>query len=163
MTSYRTLEHVAIDATPFPVDVLEGASSGLILFAAAFLGVNDAIHFALAGVRDVTLIDVDGARLDEMVGLYRDPSWYFLERDAWEFASDAHEKGLAWDVVVVDTFLGDATDRSLADLEHWTRIANRAVVATTVGLYADVPRGWYGRLRRRTAGADWLVLRPGDE
>lgn len=157
--TYPSLEHVAIDASVFPIDVLEGAESGLVLFAAAFLGRNDAIHYAEAGVPDVTLVDIDGERLEEMRALYRSPSWEWLERDAFAFAREAREAGRVWDVVSVDTFTGEALERSVGDLEAWTSIARRAVVVTSRRTSAYViPDGWRSRRVKRSVLVEWLVL-----
>lgn len=154
-----TLEHVAMDATTFPDELLEGIASGLVLFAAAFNGTNDAIHFAEAGVPDVTLVDRDGEALEKMRALYRDDRWRWIEFDAWEFAEMARYVGHEWDVVTVDTWLGDAERRSLDDLEAWTSIARRAVVVTAgAGSTYHVPAGWGSRLLRRTSAAYWLIL-----
>lgn len=160
---YPSLEHVALEKRPYPADLLAGCKSGLVLFAAAFLGHNDAIHFAEAGVPDVTLVDVDGPRLDEMQELYRDPSWNFREDDAFEFARVARAAGLRWDAVSVDPFSGAALERTLVDLSQWTALASRLVAVTlTRGEVYVVPRGWR-RLRvvERSSSAYWLVLVPG--
>jgi hypothetical protein len=161
--TYPSLEHVAIEKRPYPAELLEGCETGLILFAAAFLGHNDAIHFAEAGVRDVTLVDVDGPRLAEMRDLYSN-EWTFLERDAWDVAGQAREAGLTFDAVSVDTFTGAAMTRSLDDLEAWTSIANRFVTVTATrdvvfgGVF--IPGDWNVRLFPRSSEAYWLVLEP---
>lgn len=161
--SYPSIEHVAQEARPYPRELLDGCESGLVLFAAAFLGHNDAIHFAEAGIPNVTLVDVDGERLDEMAELYRDKSWTWLTADAWDVALNARRLGTKFDAVSVDTFTGPALERSLRSLDLWTAIARKLVTVTSVGTHFDVPRGWYGRLRKRSANADWLVLRPEPE
>jgi hypothetical protein len=153
-----TLEHVAQDAQMYPVELLEGRSNGLLLFAAAFLGVNDAIHFAIAGL-DATLVDVDAARLEEMRALYRDDRWRWIVGDAWAFAREARDAGAKWDVVSVDTFTGDAERRSLDDLEAWTSLARHAVTVTATRDAAyRVPRRWTARILPRSPSAYWLVL-----
>jgi hypothetical protein len=40
------LDAISKEARPYPADMLTPARTGLLLFAAAYLGVNDAIHFA---------------------------------------------------------------------------------------------------------------------
>jgi hypothetical protein len=75
------LEAVSRVARPFPAWLLNGCETGLCLFAAAFLGHNDAIHFARAGIQ-TTCVDKDAARIEKMIDLYpRD--WEFLTTDAW--------------------------------------------------------------------------------
>lgn len=159
--SYPSLEHVAMEKRPYPAELLEGCESGLCLFAAAFLGHNDAIHFAEAGVPDVTLVDVDGERLREMNELYRDKRWTFAESDAFAFARFARQLGSKWDAVSVDTFTGSALERSLGDLEQWTSIARRFVTVTaTRDASYRLPRGWRSRIVWRSSAAYWLVLEP---
>lgn len=148
-----------MDSRPYPVELLEETSSALILFAAAFLGHNDAVHFAEAGVPDVTLVDIDGERLEEMRALYRDDRWRWITGDAWEMAEAAQASHERWDVVSVDTFHGDAEERSLGNLASWTSIARRAVVVSAAaGAIYHVPAGWGSRLLRRSSSAYWLIL-----
>jgi hypothetical protein len=155
--AYRTLEHIACEARPYPTYLLENAETGLCLFSAAFMGHNDVIHFALEDVQ-TTCVDVDTEKLHAMVGLYP-AEWKFVERDAWEFAEAAAAIGQRWDVVSVDTFRGNATERSLADLGVWCAIAEQAVVATLEdGQTYEVPEGWTPHLLRRNSEVFWLVL-----
>jgi hypothetical protein len=155
--AYRTLEHVAMEARPYPTYLLETAETGLCLFSAAFMGHNDVVHFALEDVR-TTCVDVDAEKLDAMAALYPD-DWAFVCADAWEFAKDAAENGVRWDVVSVDTFRGNATERSLANLDVWCAIADKAVVATLEdGQTHEVPEGWSAQLFRRNSEVFWLVL-----
>jgi hypothetical protein len=155
--AYRTLEHIACEARPYPTYLLENAETGLCLFSAAFMGHNDVIHFALEDV-DTTCVDVDSEKLIAMTSLYPE-SWRFVCGDAWEFAEAAWAKGVRWDVVSVDTFRGNATERSLKSLETWCAIAEHAVVATLEdGQTYDVPEGWTPHLLRRNSEVFWLVL-----
>lgn len=155
--TYPTLEHVAMEARPYPTYLLEDAKTGLCLFSAAFQGHNDVIHFALESVQTVC-VDIDSEKLDALAELYPE-DWRFICRDAWEFAKEAAKKGGHWDVVSVDTFRGNATERSLADLGVWCAIADRAVVATLEdGQTYEVPEGWTPQLFRRNSEVFWLVL-----
>lgn len=159
VTEYPTLEHVARDAGAYPVELVEAADSALILFAAAFMGRNDAIHFATEGVRDVTLVDLDAGRLEMMRGLYRDEGWKWIAGDAWEVARELAEAGERFDVVSVDTFTGEAEEKSLGSLGLWTSLANEAVVATASSDSAyRVPTGWSTRIVWRSLHVYWLVL-----
>jgi hypothetical protein len=171
--TYPTLEHVAMQARPYPAHLLEGCETGLCLFAAAFLGHNDAIHMAEAGLR-VTCVDTDALRLHEMMSLY--PSdWQFITADAWSFAHDQgaeHRDTLTyrhwaaapgipirWDVVSVDTFTGDAMQRSLESLPLWCSLARKAATVThTDGASYQTPAGWRSSLVERATGVNWLVL-----
>lgn len=158
-TRYPTLEHVARDAGAYPVELVEDADSALILFAAAFMGRNDAIHFATEGVRDVTLVDIDAGRLELMRALYRDDDWVWRAGDAWEVARELAEAGRKFDVVSVDTFTGEAEEKSLGSLGLWTSLANDAVVVTASSDSAyRAPAGWSTRIVWRSLHVYWLVL-----
>lgn len=159
--SYPTLEHVAQEAHPYPVELLEGAESGLLLFAAGFLGHNDGVHFAERGI-PCDCVDVDRDRLEEMRQLYpRD--WNFHVDDAFDFAREAVGRR-RWDVVSVDTFTGDVMERALEHLRIWTALANRAVTVTlTAGTSYAAPRGWTHWLYPRSVSVYWLVLEREDE
>lgn len=156
--TYPTLEHVAQEARPYPTHLLTDCETGLCLFAAAFLGHNDAIHFAEAGIK-TTCVDVDGDRLEIMADLYPE-EWHFVCRDAWTFARHHRDKGHTWDVVSVDTFTGDAMDRSMESLDLWLSLATRAVVVGTttypivLPAYLNVKASYY----ERAAGIYWLCL-----
>lgn len=155
--TYPTLEHVATEARPYPTYLLEHAETGLCLFAAAFMGHNEAIHFALEEVQ-TTCVDIDQEKLHVMTDLYPE-DWTFLCCDAWDFAEAHAEKGKRWDVVSVDTFRGNATERSLVSLELWCSIADKAVVATLEdGQTYKVPEGWTAQHFRRNSEVFWLVL-----
>jgi len=161
VTRYRTLEHIAQAARPYPVSSLAELNSGLCLFAAAFLGHNDAIHFAEAGLRG-TAVDINRERLAEMEALYPD-EWDFWAEDAWAFADFARRAGRTWDVVSADTFTGDATLRSITHLDAWTSLARRLVTATITDaeiplLRTAVPDGWEAWIVIRAKGIYWLAL-----
>lgn len=157
--SYPTLEDVAMEARPYPADRLHGCETGLVLFAAAFLGHNDAIHFAEAGLK-TTCIDVDGPRLSEMRALYPD-DWEFVERDAWEYAEECRLTGLyQWDAVSADTFTGAPTIRSLGSLALWCSLARRLVTVTITDAepVPPIPAGWLTSYFERARGVHWLIL-----
>lgn len=157
VVTYPTLEHVAMHGRPYPVDGLVGCETGLCLFAAAFLGHNDAIHFAEAGMHGYC-VDIDGVRLAEMATLYPG-SWQWAVDDAWLFAADAKRLKQSWDVVSVDTFTGAATERSMASLDLWCSIADRMVTATvTEGASFHIPSEWNATHYPRSSDVYWLVL-----
>jgi hypothetical protein len=159
VTRERELVRIAQVARPYPVDLLEGCETGLVLFAAAFLGVNDAVHFAEAGL-ETTCVDTDLERLTAMAQLYP-RSWRWHPGDAWEYAAKRFERGDTFDAVSVDTFTGDAELRSLASLDLWTGIANRVVTVTLTGEPPPPPEGWKDSLFERADGVYWLVLERG--
>jgi hypothetical protein len=154
------LDKISEQARPYPADMLHPGETGLCLFAAAYLGHNDAIHMARKEMT-VTCVDVNDQRLVEMEQLYPD-DWEFVVCDAWVFAEHYAATGRTWDIVSVDTFTGDATDRSMDSLELWCSLANRAVVAT-ISLDGtaswDSPEGWRASMFPRSGKAAWLVLR----
>lgn len=155
--AYRTREHIACEARPYPTYLLENAVTGLCLFSAAFMGHNEAIHFALEEV-ETTCVDIDQEKLHVMTDLYPE-DWNFVCCDAWDFAEAAAEKGTRWDVVSVDTFRGNATERSLTTLDLWCSIAEKAVIATLEdGQEYEVPEGWSVQIFRRNSEVFWLVL-----
>lgn len=155
--TYATLEHVAMQGRPYPVDKLKGCETGLCLFAAAFLGHNDAVHFAEAGMQTMC-VDIDAPRIAQMAMLYP-KTWQFAVDDAWKFAEDAAKVGEQWDAVSVDTFTGEAMDRSLESLELWCSLARKVVTATYIdGATFRVPEGWESDLYERATGVYWLVL-----
>lgn len=151
------LNSVSRVARPYPAYHLHSGMTGLVLFAAAYLGHNDAIHFARQEMR-ATCVDVDQPLLEEMVAFYP-ADWSFTVADAWEFAAAAADRGETWDVVSVDTFTGDATDRSLTTLELWCSLASEFVTATIRnGQPWEAPAGWDGYLFERSSDVSWLVL-----
>lgn len=146
-----------IEACPYPADLLPEGGTALALFAAGFLGSNDSIHFARKDML-VLCVDTDSKRLDMMADLYPD-DWVFFAGDAWGFAEVAKWRGSMWDVVSVDTFLGDATKRSLQTLDLWCSLARKMVTVTIRrGQEYTVPEGWRAQIFPRSPVASWLVL-----
>lgn len=152
------LDAISKEACPYPADMLTVGGTGLCLFAAGFLGTNDAIHMARKDMT-VTCVDTNTVRMAEMEALYP-PSWSFVVGDAWNFTSAAASRGTRWDEVSVDTWTGDLTDQSMDTLDLWCSVANHAVTATiTKGRAARTPNGWRSSRFPRSPIADWLVMR----
>lgn len=145
------------NARTYPGYLLPRGGSALSLFAAAYHGWNDSIHFLRHNMTG-HCVDLDAKKLKEMQAIYPD-TWAFSQADAWEFAQQMAYLGAEWDVVSVDTFLGDATGRSLESVALWTLLA-RQLVTMTVPPKAEVeaPPGWKGFLFPRSPRASWLVL-----
>lgn len=151
------LDAVSRRARPYPAHLLPRNGTGLLLFAAAYQGHNDAIHMARADMT-CTCVDRDPHQLRRMRRLYP-LEWLFVHADAWEYAADAATHGHSWSAVSVDTYLGDATDRSLASLDLWCSIADSLLTATIEQEQTvEPPAGWQQTRFPRTAGVDWLVL-----
>jgi len=143
----------------FPQHLLRLGESGLCLFAAGFLGKQDAYWMANAGM-DATCVDTDAEKLAVMKQLYpRD--WEFVVADVFDFAAAADRQ---WDVVSLDPFtnlydqVGDLVDR-------WCALARRGVVMGCGRRQAiRAPVGWrVSEMVRRSAfhgGTYWAVLEP---
>jgi hypothetical protein len=156
------LEHIAMRARPYPAASLEGCETGLVLFAAAYMGHNDAIHFAEAGIPTVC-VDTDGERLEYMQQLYaKCPGWSFVEMDAWIYARGCGALETTFDVVSLDPFSGDCMQHVLEDVELWASLANRVLIlGIAAGYTYRMPRGWRLALEdvERARGVWWSVLR----
>ncbi len=148
------LDKISAVARPYPAHLLNGCETGLCLFSAAFLGHNDAIHFARQEIT-TTCVDTDASRLLEMRDLYPD-GWKFVVANAWKFAEQTR---LRWDAISVDTFTGDVMERSLASLELWCSLARKVVTVTlTEGAQYETPSGWLAWTFPRSGVVSWLVL-----
>lgn len=151
------LDRISREACPYPADMLANCDTGLCLFAAAFLGHNDAIHFARQDVA-TTCVDQDSRRLAEMQGIYP-AGWVFLAADSWRYAEASRDAGLMWDAVSVDTWTGDACQRSMDSLDLWCSLARRCVTVTIpAGATPPVPAGWNHYEYPRSERASWLVM-----
>lgn len=138
----------------YPTEILERCETALVLFAAAFLGEQDAVWIEEAGLV-ATCVDNDAERLDEMLRLYPE-DWTFVSGDAYEFA----RRGGRWDLVSVDCPSGDSFDRCADLLDLWCSLARVAVVlGTSPGRRLVAPDGWrVARTIRRSPIANWTVL-----
>jgi len=136
-----TLDRVRKSAHPvFPVRVLDGMSSALVVFAAGFYGAQDAIHVADAGLVG-TCVDVDADKLLLMEAMYPE-GWEFRVADAFAFARTWRHAHRRWDIVTVDSPT-NLFDRCAADVEVWCDLAWRTVVlGTGVETAVEVPEGW---------------------
>jgi hypothetical protein len=141
----------------YPRHVLEGAETALCVFAAAFLGRQDAHWLNEAGLQ-VDCIDIDLPRLERMKALYPE-SWRYLCVDAFDFAKNT---GGMWDVVSVDCPTG-AFQRCADMIGTWCDLARQAVILGTGHDTAlTPPPGWkLTDFRRRSdfkGGVYWAVL-----
>lgn len=149
-----SLEGLRKKAGPYPTDKLQGCETALLLFGAGFLGMNDAIHVADAGMHG-TVVDTDREMLERMLPLYP-ADWVFVEGDAWWFAEHI---GASFDVVSVDCFTGDAELKAHQTIGRWCSMASRLVTMTKTRSTPPVSvLGWESSLMRRSGRADWLVL-----
>jgi hypothetical protein len=155
-----TLDSIYLRAGTYPTDILGDCESALVLFGAAFLGVNDAIHVAAAGLADVTVVDTDPEKLDAMRVLYP-RTWELVPADAFDFVEHRRAAGARYDVVSADPFT-NLMPRCRAELSSLCTLARHAVVlGIEHGLPFDPPPGWRSRRIERSELADWIVLEAG--
>ena len=156
------LDELSEKAGVYPAHLLPHRGHGLCLFAAGFLGVNDAIHMARQDM-SVVCVDTDRNMLTHMQNMYPD-QWAFIEWDAFDFAEKSRDEGVKWDVVSVDTWMGDLERRSLENLDLWCSLA-RKTVTLTIGVCSapDPPAGWDVdfMLRHPVKKSSWMVLTRG--
>jgi hypothetical protein len=155
-----TLERVQKNARSYPGYLLPRGGTALGLFAAGYHGWNDCVHFLRANMT-ADCVDLNQPLLDEMADIYPD-DWEFHCQDAWKFGRQAMRQGRQWDVVSVDTFLGEATRRSMSSLDLWTSLATEMVTATApLGSETKAPPGWQAFAFPRSPRAEWVVLTRG--
>lgn len=109
---------------PFPIHLLRPGDRVLCVFSAAFLGRNAEAYIRDAGHLDVTCVDHDKAKLDEMAKLYP-AEWTFVCADAWTYP--ATQPPLSFDVVVLDPWT-QHVDRVMDAASEWAALARRVVV-----------------------------------
>lgn len=157
------LEDLRDDANgkTYPRQALRVARRALVLFAAGFLGRQDAFWIADAGMH-ATCVDMDATKLRLMETLYP-PTWQFVESDAFLFAETEHGLARTWDVVSLDPPT-NLFDDCASELPLWCALADQTVV---MGVGRDTewknPDGWYtADVRERSrfqGGVYWAVLR----
>jgi len=144
-------------ADVYPRTYLAGCETALVVFAAAFMGAQDAIWIHDAGLT-ATCIDNDQDRLDRMQNLYPG-SWSFLNVDAYEWLETAEG---AWDVVSVDSPTGHF-ERCADRIGIFCKLARRLVVlGIGVDTHVEPPEGWevVECIKRsdHAGGVFWAVL-----
>lgn len=150
---------VRADGT-YPVEVLEHCRSALILFSSAFLGAQDGIFIADAGLT-ATCVDIRPERLNDMAAIYPS-SWAFVVADAFDYAEACDQR---FDLVSIDCPT-NLFDRCAEMVDVWCGLACRAVILGTGRdtIVATPPEGWSvsGRVRRSDfkGGVFWTVLEP---
>lgn len=143
----------------YPGWVLRGREDALVLFAAAWMGRQDAFWVHDAGLVG-TCVDHDGAKLAEMQALYPD-TWEFIQADVYEYGAIVQRQ---WDVVSLDC-PSDQFQRCADHVQLWCDLARYAVVlGTGLGTVVEVPDGWaVTDVRKRSdfvGGVWWTVLEP---
>lgn len=145
------------DGQAYPREILSECRDALVLFAAGFLGRQDAFWIADAGLNAVC-VDYRHEALADMQELYP-AEWVFLQADIYR--QPRHWETEA-DLVSVDCPSGHF--ERCADLVGlWTQMARKYVVlGTGADVEIEVPAGW--RLNERrfrsdfAGGTYWAVL-----
>jgi hypothetical protein len=153
----RRLEIRATANYEYPVHLLEGCETGLLLFGAGFLGRNDGIHFLDAGLR-CHVVDSDNEKLTEMESIYPD-TWTFECADVFDFITYT---GRRWDAVSVDPPL--ALMLGCMNRRHkFIALAAKVLVIGTRtwdDAHRDLPN-WKSELEMtRNAHAKWKIWTP---
>lgn len=166
MTAAPTsFDEITRAARPYPANLLPQGGTALALFAAGFHGWNDVVHMARKEMQ-VTCVDVDSDKLWQMAHIYPD-GWEFRVDDAWGWAHECVIRNTTYDVVSVDPFFDDSTQKVWDSIDLWTSIARQLVTLT---VYRDtelaVPTGWETSYFQRGVGKSgndvgWLVLQRG--
>lgn len=146
----------------YPGQLLEGCKTALVLFAAGFLGKQDAYWIAEAGLRALC-VDSDGHKLEDMREMYPG-DWAFDRGDVFDIARDAKKVGFQFDVVSLDPWTHDF-QRCADSLDLWCSLARRAVIlGTGHSTVVTVPEGWrITEVRKRSdydGGVYWTCLEP---
>lgn len=124
--------------------------SALCFFSAAFLGVQDVVHFR--SLDRVACVDLDGEKLCQMRQVYARESWLFVVADAFE----ARRMLRPCDVVVCDPYTGPLMRRTHDEVDGFAQLAQRHLVIgsegkmrtpTPVGfaLTRSIPRSSFGQ------------------
>ena len=144
----------------YPGYLLEGCETALVLFAAGFLGKQDALWIAEAGLGAVC-VDEDETKMLDMAKLYpRD--WMFVVADVYGFAHKAlHSQ---WDIVSLDPWTRDF-QKTADHIQLWCDLARRGVIlGTGWNTKVEPPDGWkLTDVRKRSdydGGVYWTILEP---
>jgi len=147
------------DGRTYPRRILRDCGDALVLFAAGFLGRQDAVWIADAGLTAVC-VDIRMKPLHEMAAVYP-ADWQFVVGDVYELAAfNALAKA---DLVSIDCPSGHF-DRCADMVSMWCALARRYVVlGTSADIELDLPDGW-SEVERRfrsdfAGGTYWSVLK----
>lgn len=155
----RTIDAISLQARPYPSYLLKRQKTALCLFAAGFLGWNDVIHFARAGMT-ADCVDTDKERLWEMAMMYPD-GWAFHVEDAWEFARQARDLEKTWDVVSIDPFFESCAQKVWDSIDEFLPLARNVITLTVhAGTEIETP-GWEQSYFPRGHDVGWMVMKRG--
>lgn len=138
----------------FPVELLRPEDSAICFFVAAFGGRQDLHYLRLAGLKDVIAIDNDSEKLHALIPQYP-KDWTFSDDDGFAAIRDIAAKiaspAVAADVITLDPWTGDMTQRVIDHLPVLSRLAKRVLV---VGVGVEQEKA----ARAALAGRDWPII-----
>lgn len=120
------------ESMAYPRHLLDGCSSGLLLFCSGRMGAADGHWFREAGLTDVTAVDWDEKTLVPFEAEYPD-EWRYLQEDAWLYVAVAQRR---WDIVSADP-PSQYRDIQIRSLANWCSVSDRYVTATV--MQPDIP------------------------
>lgn len=156
----ESVRNVADDT--YPHERLEGIRSALMCFCAAFMGRQDCVWVADAGIT-ATAVDNELEHVELMQKAYPD-DWEFVTADVYQYAGERYAAGDKFDLVSLDPPTNQFEDAA-ALCALWCGIADRLVIFGT-GRDTEInpPPGWVvtDRVFRSAKydGSYWAVLEP---
>lgn len=121
----------------FPTQALSESKTALVVFCAAFHGMQDAYWVAEAGLQ-ATCVDTDSEMLAEMRAVYP-TDWEFVAEDAFYYGMSCLER---FDVVTLDPFTMDMSQVA-ANMRVWCDLArNVVIVGHDIHTRIEAPHGW---------------------
>lgn len=148
-----------VDTEVFPTYLLEECDSALVLFCAAFGGIQDALFIRDAKLTNVVCVDNDPVALSRMMPSYP-KEWLFWEQDAFAYMAK-WALLVEYDIVTLDPFTGDTMNRVLDKyLGVACKLATKYVVCGCDNRNVKPPRGWRikSRMLRSRNSVYWLIL-----
>ena len=111
----------------FPVALSHECANAICFFCAQFYGKNDVIHLSTAGMEDVTLVDLDDAKLAIMKSIYPQ-GWTYRIGDAYAVAAELNQENTRFDLVVCDPYSSAAPTVLFDKFEDFFGIAEKYFV-----------------------------------
>lgn len=99
-------------------------------FCARFLGVQTSAYIAGAGMKDVTLIDNDPIKMEDMKRIYPD-EWTFIVDDAFKIVREFNDKNIKFDLVSCDPWSNTVDDVLTKDFTLFWNITNKYFICVS--------------------------------
>ena len=156
----ESVRNIADDT--YPKERLVGIGSALMCFCAAFMGRQDCIWVADAGIT-ATAVDHELEHVELMQKAYPD-DWEFVTADVYDYAAKRYAEGMSYDLVSLDPSSNQFAEAA-ALCALWCGIADKLVImGTGEETELDPPFGWreVDRVFRsgKYGGSYWAVLEP---